>query len=60
MKPWQKSNYYTPPPSAVEEKVEEKVEDVETAATAEGFVCDICGRTFKTKRGLMNHMRVHK
>ena len=54
MKPWQKSNYYTPSV----EKIEEKVEDVKTAV--EEFVCDICGRTFKTKRGLTAHMRVHK
>ncbi|MGB9729747.1 MAG: C2H2-type zinc finger protein [Thermoprotei archaeon] len=30
------------------------------SAGAEEFKCGVCGKVFKTKRGLLNHMRVHK
>jgi len=56
MKPWQKSNYYTPPEDVGEVEETGKMEE----NIVEGFVCDICGKTFDTKRGLIAHMRVHK
>ena len=65
MKPWQKSNYVPP-----EEDTTKATVSVDVAAppppasdvvvTTDEYKCPVCGRTFKKKVSLVNHLRAHK
>lgn len=61
MDPWNKSNYYAPPEEKAPESIvlEVKLPVEEEVVEEEKFICPICERVFKTKRGLTIHMRVH-
>jgi len=65
MKPWQKSNYVPPEEETATATVSVDITappppPSEEAIVTDEFKCPVCGKTFKKKGSLVNHLRAHK